>query len=351
MKHLYRKINILLNKFSNFILGIFRFIILALFKPQGIWAKCLFVLTITGVFALFYTQTITLEKIKEFANNKKYEFPIGSYKTSPYEILSKLAIVIFIFWVTAILTDIVDQRVSKFRKIKTANRSIIIKMLTIAIYFAAFMVGLHLLGINLTTLAVFSGALGIGLGFGLQKISSNFISGLILLFEKTILQDDLIEMEDGTFGYVKKARARFTLVETPDGKEIMIPNENFITNRVINWTHSHKRGRIELSIGVKYGSDLNLVKNILLEAARGHPRSLKEPHQPKCHLRGFGDSSIDFILHFWVADITVGRWESDSEVLFEIWEKFKEHGIEIPFPQRDLHLKNSESFNLTDKSD
>ena len=300
----------------------------------------------------FTTGKLSFEKIKAFADNKDYEIPIGKYTTSPYQIITNLAIVLFIFWVTAILTEVVDKRISGFKKIKTSNRAIIIKMLHLVIYFIAFIVGLYLLGINLTTLAVFSGALGIGLGFGLQKISSNFISGLILLFEKSILQEDLIEMEDGTFGFVRKARARFTLVETHDGKEIMIPNEDFITSRVVNWTHSNKRGRIELAVGVGYGSDIEQVKELILEAARSHPRCLKkEPHEPKCHLRGFGDNSVDFILHFWVGDITVGRWEPDSEVLFAIWHQFKKHGIEIPFPQRDLHIKNPEALNLANNGD
>ena len=351
MKNLFRRIKIILHQISNFILSVFSFIILALFKPKGIWAKALFFATIAGVSVLFYTDKISFKMIKAYADNEELEFKIGSRVTSPYEILSKLAIIIFIFWVTAIVTETIDQRISKFKKIKTANRAIIIKMLHIGIYFVAFMVGLHLLGINLTTLAVFSGALGIGLGFGLQKISSNFISGLILLFEKSIQQEDLIEMEDGTFGFVRKARARFTLVETHDGREIMIPNEDFITSRVVNWTHSDKRGRIELEIGVSYDSDLEQVKEIILAAAKSHPRCLAEPWQPKCLLRGFGDSSVDFVLHFWVGDITIGRWEPDSEVLFEIWHQFKKHKIEIPFPQRDLHIKNPQAINMTNNAD
>ena len=135
------------------------------------------------------------------------------------------------------------------------------------------------------------------------------------------------------------------LIETFDSKEILVPNEDLITSRVTNWTYTNSRGRVEISVGVSYGSDIEKAHELILEAAREHPRCIEEP-EPKCYLRNFGDSSVDFILHFWVDDVTKGRWEPHSEVMFDIWRKFKENKIEIPFPQRDLHLKTSETIKV-----
>ena len=198
-----------------------------------------------------------------------------------------------------------------------------------------------MIGLDLTTLTVFGGALGIGLGFGLQKIASNFISGLILLLERSVEQDDLIELPDGTSGFVRRSSARYTLIETFDGKEILIPNEDFITNRVTNWTLSSTKARIQINLGVAYGSDIEQAQELILQAAREHPRCIEDP-EPQCFLLNFGDSSVDFTLLFWVENVVDGRWAPQSEVMFAIWRKFREHGIEIPFPQRDLHIKSGE---------
>ena len=187
---------------------------------------------------------------------------------------------------------------------------------------------------------MFSGALGIGIGFGLQKITSNFISGIIILFEKTVQNDDLIELNDGTLGFLRNTGSRASLIETYDGKEVMVPNEDLITSKVINYTHSDTDSRIEITIGVSYSSDLNLVKKLILEAALEHPRTLKDP-QPNCFLREFADSSVNFLLHFWIGDVDEGRFGPQSEVMFDIWNKFKENNIEIPFPQRDIHIKEN----------
>jgi small-conductance mechanosensitive channel len=224
---------------------------------------------------------------------------------------------------------------------RAANRTLIVKISQILIYIVAILFAVDFMGVDLTTLTVFSGALGIGLGFGLQKIASNFISGLILLFERSIEEEDLVELPDGTFGFIRKARARFTLIETLDGKEILVPNEDLITSRVTNWTYSSNKGRVEIAIKVAFDSDLKLAHDLIVAAAAEHVRCLAEP-APACFLREFGESSINFILHFWVSDVTEGRWGPQSDVMFSIWEKFKANNIAVPFPQRDLHIRSSE---------
>jgi len=312
-------------------------------KPKGIYAKWFIFLTLVAILALEATNSFNI--IRQYLDTETLTFKAGEYKISAYGFLRALVTIALIFWVTAIISDVAEVRIGKIKNLRASNRALVLKIIQITLYFVAFLFTLDVAGIDLTTLTVFSGALGIGLGFGLQKIASNFISGIILLLEKSVEQDDLIELADGTLGFIRKANARFTLVETLDGKEILVPNEDFITNRVVNWTYSNSKGRIEIALGVSYGSDIEKAQDIMVNAAKKHPRCINDP-EPKCYLRNFGDSSVEFILHFWVADVVDGRWGTQNDVLFEIWRKFKENDIEIPFPQRDLHLKTPDMVKL-----
>ena len=317
---------------------------LNIIKPKGIYAKWLIFLTLAAVLALGGTGHFDV--VREYLDTEALTFKAGGFEISAYKVLKSILIMILVFWMAAIVSDFAEKRLSKLRKIRAANRALILKIVHIGIYIVAGLIALDIVGIDLTTLTVFSGALGIGLGFGLQKIASNFISGIILLLEKSVEQDDLVELADGTFGFVRKASARYTLIETFDGKEILVPNEDLITSRVVNWTFTNSKGRVEIPIGVSYGSDIEKVQELILEAAREHPSCIEDP-EPKCYLRNFGDSSVDFILHFWVADVAEGRWVPQSEVMFQIWKKFEKNGIEIPFPQRDLHLKTPDMIKVT----
>ena len=314
-------------------------LLINLLKPNGPWARWLIFLTLAAMLGLGWAGYF--EILKEYTDTEVLSFTVGDYSISVYMVLKALLIIILVFWTAAIAADFAESRLGHLGNIRSANRSLYLKITQILIYMVALLVTLDILGINLTALTVFSGAFGIGLGFGLQKIASSFVSGLILLFEKSVEQDHLVEMSGGISGFVRKISARFTLVETFDGKEIMIPNEDFITSSVTNWTYSNTRGRIEIAMWVAYGSDLQKASDLMLEAARAHPLCISEP-EPKCYLRGFGDSSVNFILHFWLNDVTAGRWQAQSDVLFDIWRKFKDADIEIPFPQRDLHIKSSE---------
>jgi small-conductance mechanosensitive channel len=177
----------------------------------------------------------------------------------------------------------------------------------------------------------------VGIGFGLQKITSNFISGLILLFEKSVEEGDLIELNDGTVGFVRNTGARYTLVETFDSKDIMVPNEDFITNRVTNWTFKNSSARVETRISVAYDSDVEAVRNLILSTALEHNRCCSDP-APQCHLDAYGADGLEFVLYFWVADVTLGRMDVKSDILRALWQKFKAQGIVIPFPQRDIHV-------------
>jgi small-conductance mechanosensitive channel len=312
-------------------------------KPKGIYAKWLVLLLLAGI-AWLWTQG-HFEIAKQYLDTEQLTFEAGEYKISAYEAIKSLLFIIVIFWVTAIIVDFSDTRILKMKKIRIANKVLIQKILQIAIYFLAGLFTLNILGIKLTSLAVLGGALGIGLGFGLQKIASNFVSGLILLMERSLKPGDLIELEDGTFGYVRRSSSRATLIETIDGKEVLVPNEEFIIKQVINWTLSNNKARITLNVGVSYGADIEKARDLVVEAVNEHEKTLKDP-AAVCWLDNFGDSSVNFIVYFWIEDVNAGYRSVKSEVLFKIWNKFKENDIEIPFPQRDLHIKTPDILKV-----
>jgi small-conductance mechanosensitive channel len=193
------------------------------------------------------------------------------------------------------------------------------------------------LGVELTNLTILGGAFGIGIGFGLQAIVNNFASGLILLFERPVKIGDTIELGE-QWGVIKKLGLRATIVQTYDNAEIVVPNSDLVSNQVTNWTLAERRVRIKVNVGVAYGSDVNLVLQILMECAEEHALILKDP-PPLALFMGFGDSSLDFELRVWVADFS-DRRIVPSDMHQAIDRKFRQANIEIPFPQRDLHVRS-----------
>ncbi|MFC7049189.1 mechanosensitive ion channel family protein [Emcibacter nanhaiensis] len=283
-----------------------------------------------------------LQPLKEFLERPEFLFTIGDYEVSVYMILKAIVILVLIFWVTAALSGFGEKRINALTSFGASSKALLIKVFQSILYFVALLLALDIMGIDLTALTVLGGAVGIGIGFGLQNITSNFISGIILLSEKSIEKDDLVELDGGVSGFVRQTHSRYTLVETFDGKEVMIPNEDFITNRVTNWTYSNTRGRIEVRTGVSYKSDIRRAHELILEAAREHPDCLEDP-APVCFLEEFADSSVNFVMYFWVGDVTIGRLKPKSDVMYAIWDKFHANNIEIPFPQRDVHLIGAEN--------
>ncbi|MCP4395309.1 MAG: mechanosensitive ion channel [Alphaproteobacteria bacterium] len=287
-----------------------------------------------------------LKPINEFLDSDALSFKIGDMRFSVYMLIKDALIVVGLLWFARIVSDFSEKQIKTIRGIRASNKALIAKIIQIVVYFFCFLIGLDFLGVDLTAFALFGSAFGIGLGFGLQKITSNFISGIILLFEKSVENDDLVELNDGIFGIIRHIGARYTLVETLNGKEVMVPNEDFITSRVINWTYSNKKGRIDVQVGVSYDSDLEKVQQLIVESAMENELCIDNP-KPVCYLREFGESSVNFLLFFWVADVTRGRYKTQSEVMMTIWKKFKENNIEIPYPQRDVRIK--ESAQVKDK--
>jgi small-conductance mechanosensitive channel len=203
----------------------------------------------------------------------------------------------------------------------------------------AVLVALSSLGINLSAFAFIGGAIGVGVGFGLQKVVSNLVSGVILLLDRSIKPGDVVAIGD-TFGRIQSLGARYVSVATRDRTEYLIPNEDLITNQVVNWSFSDKLLRLKIEVGVSYGSDVHEVMGLMVAAAAATVRVLESP-EPICQLHHFGDNGIEMMLRFWIRDPENGVANVSSAVRVAIWDSFKKHGVEIPFPQRDVHMKTA----------
>lgn len=265
-------------------------------------------------------------------------FTIGS-------ILSFLTILIGSFVITSFISKIIEGGVLDFLKLPKGVPSIISVLLRYFLIAFAFIIAMSSIGINLSQFNLMAGALGLGIGFGLQNIISNFISGLILIFERPIQTEDVVEV--GTLlGEVRKIGVRSSNIRTFDGAEVVVPNSNLITHEVINWTLSDNVKRIKIKIGAAYGTDLQQVVDILKSVAVKHPHVLKNP-EPVAIFDQFGDSSLDFILLYWVP-VEFGII-SKSEVSIEVYNEFNNNGISIPFPQRDVNIKKEDLDALNRK--
>ena len=225
------------------------------------------------------------------------------------------------------------------QKTRPAIRQLLTKVAEFSIFGFAFLLLMNIMGVNLGTLAVLGGAIGVGLGFGLQKIASNFISGVILLVEGQATVGDYVELDGGEAGTIIKLTARATFLETFDGRWIVVPNEDFITTRVVNYSDSGSANRLEAAFSVSYDTNINAVPAIIEAAVATHPGVLEAPEPPDCELRGFGESGIDFVVEFWVNGIDDGKNKYTSDVLFLVWNALRDNGIEIPYPHRVIEIK------------
>jgi small-conductance mechanosensitive channel len=264
-------------------------------------------------------------------------FNLGEVRLSLLSILKALVILLALVrgvnWVSAFL----EKKLADYPEISPSTRLMITKSINMTMLFLVALIALNSVGINLTALAVFSGAIGVGVGFGLQKVVGNFVSGLILLSDKSIKPGDVVQLAD-VYGWVKQMGGRCVSVITRDEKEYLIPNEDLITQQVINWSYSSRRIRVRVPVGISYSADPHRAIALIVQAIAGIDRILKDP-PPACLLMGFGDSSVDLELRFWIEDPQNGVANVTSDVLLRIWDTLKAHDIEIPFPQRDVHIK------------
>ncbi len=244
-----------------------------------------------------------------------------------------------LFWLGRWSADTGTSFIRAQETMRPPTRELAAKAFELAVFAAVGLILLNVMGLNLSALAIFGGAVGVGLGFGLQKIAANFISGIILLLEGQATVGDFVELDGGESGTIVKLGARATILETFDGKWIVVPNEDFITSRIVNWSDAGSGNRYAVDFSVSYDTDINMVPELISKAVAQHPGVLDTPEPPDCELAGFGDSGVDFSVEFWVEGIDDGKNKYSSEVRFLIWNALKEAGIEIPFPQRELRYR------------
>ncbi len=266
---------------------------------------------------------------------------IGEIRISLWMILQAVFVIGLLFFVARLLTRTTSARIKAVEDISPSMQVLVVKVLQVVLYGAAFFIGLRAVGVDLTGLAVLSGAIGVGLGFGLQKVVSNLVSGVIILLDKSIKPGDVISLGD-TFGWINSLGARYVSVVTRDGREYLIPNEDLITGQVVNWSHSNSFVRLDINFGTAYGDSPHLVRKLAVEAAESVDRVLRT-RPAVCHIVGFGDSSVDYVLRFWIDNPTDGLTNIRGNVFLALWDTFEANGISIPFPQREVKMLNDEA--------
>ena len=259
-------------------------------------------------------------------------FSVLGISLSIYTLLKLLFISTSLLWLANVVSRITLTYIARHTKINAEMRDLLENLFHVALYSTVALITLDLVGIDLTSLALIGGAVGIGIGFGLQKIAANFISGIIILCEQNIKVGHLVEVPgSGNPGWVRHLGARAVLIDTGDGRELLIPNEELLTKTVVDWTSKDKKTRTDLRIKVAFKSDLEKAKEIMLYAVKSHPYC-SNLLPPTCYLEKFSDNGAEFLLQFWVDDLTVGKMEMQNDVLLYIWKTFAKEHIEHPLP-------------------
>jgi len=269
-------------------------------------AKCVFLVIRSRPVANFIAFVIMLVAVLRASGFTSFtvaylnamSIEIGQFHISVLNLFHGIVILVIVFWIAGLLSRTLESYLRRSSTLSYTARELSVKFFRIFVYFMALIITLSSMGVDLTAFAVFGGALGVGIGLGLQKLTANFVSGITLLVEKSIQIGDLIEVGAST-GWVRQLNIRYALIETPDGREVMIPNEELVSTRVTNWTHTNNAARVDIKVNVAYNSDPKKVRELMIEAAREYPTCLKNP-APSCHLREFGDNALQFLLIFWI---------------------------------------------------
>ena len=280
-------------------------------------------------------------------------FNLGEVRLSALLLIKSVALLIGLTWLANNTGNYVETRVMSMSDLTPSLQVLIGKFIKIFLVVAAVIVALNAVGIDLTVFAVFSGAIGVGLGFGLQKVVSNFISGVIILLDKSIKPGDTISL-GSTFGWIRELRSRFVSVVTRDGREFLIPNEDFITEKVINWSFTDKLVRLDVDFGVSYDCNPHEVSRLAIEAAESVER-VSKVKKPVCWLTEFGDSSLNFKARFWISDPQNGLTNIRGMVMLALWDAFEANDIAIPYPHREIIMQppkepKEKSTNKADKT-
>ncbi len=267
---------------------------------------------------------------------------IGDLHISALGILKAVLLIGALLILARLGTKAAERGLARNEDITPSMQVLLAKAIQVALYGIVFIVAIRTLGFDLTGIALLSGAVGVGIGFGLQKVVSNLISGIIILMDRSIKPGDVISLGD-TFGWINALGARYVSVVTRDGREYLIPNEDLITNQVVNWSHSDRFVRLDLDFGSSYDDDPHKVRAVAIKAVKSVRRVLSGgKHEPVCHITEFGDSSVNYVLRFWISDPTAGLTNIRGDVYLSLWDAFKNEDISIPFPQREVRLLNDQ---------
>lgn len=291
---------------------------------------------LVALMVLLSGEIAVLRPVTQFMD--RFGFAVGRYRISLFSALQLAVTVTTLFVVVRLSNRIIRRYIRRAPGFDPTQRLLAEKLVGIGLVVIAFFVGVDLLGIDLTALAVFSGALGLAVGFGLQKTFGNLIAGLILLMDRSIKPGDVIVVGD-SFGWVNRIGIRAVSVVTRDGKEHLIPNENLMTQGVENWSFSTRNVRVHIPVSVSFASDQQRAKALMLEAALESPRVLNEP-PANVWMAAFGENGVEYEILVWINDPESGVGSVKSDVLNRLWVLFADNGITVPYPQRDLHIRD-----------
>jgi small-conductance mechanosensitive channel len=270
---------------------------------------------------------------------------IGNIQITLYGLTRVLFFGALLFWLGRTSNNVGKDIIRNQHKLDISTREVFSKLFEVGLFCIFIILLLNIMGVNLTALAVFGGAVGVGLGLGLQSIASNFISGIIILLDKSLTIGDFIELEDGKKGFVREFKMRHAVLETYDGKDILVPNEVFISSLLINWTHKDPKQRYRVDFSVAYATDVRAMVEIIKKAVAEHPQVISGidvpfEEQPDCEIDSFGDNGVNMFIEFWIVGIDDGKNRVGGDLLLIIFETLKAHGISIPFPQREVTVLN-----------
>ncbi|HEY7579444.1 MAG TPA: mechanosensitive ion channel domain-containing protein [Acetobacteraceae bacterium] len=264
---------------------------------------------------------------------------VGGLRISLLTVTKGVLSLTVLLWAATLVSTLFERRITRVPQITPRARVLLGKLLKTTLVSLAFLLSLASIGVDLSTFALFTGALGVGIGLGLQRTVSNLFSGMVLLLDKSIKPGDIIEV-GGTYGWVSALGARYVAVETRDGTEFLIPNEDIITHQVINWSHNDEHVRLKVQVRVPHDSDLDQVIALMREAAT-RPHRIQRSPPPNVLILSFGETAIELEVRFWIADAQNGVHNVKSEVLYEVWKLFRQEGIQIPYPKRDLYVRSA----------
>ena len=257
-------------------------------------------------------------------------------RLTPLLLIKLGALLILALWLTNIASNFAESRINRSSDLTPSIQVLLVKMIRMGLMVVAIAIALGAVGINLSALAVFTGAAGVGIGLGLQKIVANFISGLILLVDKSVKPGDLVTIGDSS-GRISTMKTRYISVAAGDGREFLIPNEDLVTQKVVNWTYTDKNTLVKVAFGTNYDADPRLVCKLAAEIAAANPRATKGK-TPNCILTEFAEAGMKFSLTFWIADPD-GMDNVKSDVMLALWDAFKREGIRVPYPVREIRVR------------